>query len=185
MKIFTLGWQPVKNGPPSTTQSGRRQARKLPCCLAAGYIQGVKCLANTWGGPDAATTAISISAAKYTLSAAAQHTQETCSKIIPGMQQCTGFHTQQDPQATSPLAHSPHPASSKLRQAKVTYIVLFRGADQHLLEAQHPQPAIPAPATPNVRTHCVCLVIAQGPAFVAFHTPCKVSLSARAATAAR
>lgn len=44
--------------PPSPTQSGRRQARKLPCCLAAGYIHGVKCLANTWGGPDAATTAV-------------------------------------------------------------------------------------------------------------------------------
>lgn len=67
------------------------------------------------------------------------------------MQQCTGFHTQSDPQPTSLLAHS-----------------------LSFCRAQ----------TRDVHMHCVGVVTAQGPAFVAFQTPCRGSLSGRAATAA-
>lgn len=52
---WSLLWQLMgqQQDATTTTTPKQKRARKLCCCLAALYVQGVKCLANTWRGPYA------------------------------------------------------------------------------------------------------------------------------------
>jgi hypothetical protein len=120
----------------------RRQACKLPCCLAAGYIQGVKCLANTWGSPIAATTAATCSQT-HTLCCSSAHAgdmQHDCFRDSA----CTGFHTQSDTRAPSSFANSPHPVCST---CIVFVSPLPRGL--HLWPFKHPEGV-------SLNTCCCC-----------------------------